>query len=439
MGIRNYLSEEERNAKRRYLGDAELHAPIDNAKIDNSAIANTNNDNTAGSNEPKPVVGISGQMLRNVSATSPADARGRSDSDTIGLSATQIRELTTTTYEHSPLYEMSTLCQHHLDTMLPDHLDKLDITDRNAAMHALARKSSYEVGKFLAKGAESLLYTGQYKGYVFCVKAVRNWLSKWLGKSGSRANQGKLANVSYKTKVRHITNEYNVGRVLNEDNAFSQCPVRIISLRKVSRFGLELGWDLLMERINGIDLSDKALLHSMTIADKLKVCMQICRAIGGMHKRKLVHLDIKPSNFMLERGGRVRLIDFGISVPAGYRGKTIAGTAGFFAPEQICRECLNEDTDVFELGVTFNIIFGGEMLSQNAAEVLKKSAKAEAMKALNTCNMPAINDVPELAKYPEIANVIRACTIYRRASRINSCIVLAAKLRSAANKAGFDI
>ncbi len=422
MGIRNYLKEEERNAKRRYLSDADLHAPEVTQKVDNPTTELAGN--KAGDTQTARWVGTS--MSRN-------------GADTTILSDNDLREFDNTPYEHSPLYEMSSVCRHHLDTMLPERLDKLEYTERNAVMHALARKGSYEVGKFLAKGAESLLYVGHCRGYIFCVKSVRNWLAKWLDKTSTNGIQGKLAGVSYKTKVRHITNEYNVGRVLNEDNAFNQCPVRIISLRRVRRFGFELGWDLLMERINGIDLSDKALLHSMSIEDKLKVCMQICRAIGGMHKRKLVHLDIKPSNFMLERGGRVRLIDFGISVPAGYRGKSIAGTAGFFAPEQICRAALNEDTDIFALGVTFNIIFGGEMLSQNAQEVLKKSAHTEAVKAMNTCDIPAINDVPELTKYPEIANVIRSCTIFRRTARINSCVVLATKLKAAANKAGFEI
>lgn len=338
-----------------------------------------------------------------------------------------------------PLTGMSGGCRRHLEAALPARLDSLTTQQRLAAGSALCGGARYAVDSFLAKGAECNIYNARVQGYVFCVKAVRNWLDRWIGRSGMRGEQGRLAGVSYKTKVRHITNEYNVGSVLCSGSRASAGAVRFFSLRRVRRFGLEIGWDLLMERINGIDLGDKALLRSMSIEDKLRVALQMCRLIGVMHRRHLVHLDIKPSNFMLERDGRVRLIDFGISVTSGYRSRTVAGTAGFFSPEQICCGTLREDTDIFALGVAIAIIFGGKALSQNADEVLQKTARKQAASALESGTVPALGEIPELAQYREIAGVIRSCTVFKRSMRINSCQQLAARLRNAAEKSGLKL
>ncbi len=422
MGNRKYLTEEELSAGRHGATQPEPDGP----------------------SAPSGAAGVDHGVDRTASVVKGAPCevaadRIREDAATSGIPEAELQRIVAEPYEHSLLFEMDAGCRRHLEAILPERLDRLEPAQRSAVMAMLSRNGRYDVGKFLAKGAESILYHAQAQGYSFCVKAVRNWLDAWIGRSATRGNQGKLAGVSYNTKVRHITNEYNIGCLLNERNPFTQCPVRILSLRRVRRFGLELGWDLLMERINGIDLGDRALLHSMTLHDKLKVCMQICRAIGGLHQRRLVHLDIKPSNFMLERGGRVRLIDFGISVPAGFRSKTIAGTAGFFSPEQVCRGVLNEDTDIFALGVTFAIIFGGKMLMQNADDVLKKGNRKTAASAMDTCDMPAVTDIPELTAHKEIADVIRNCTIYKRSVRISSCLVLAARLKAAAAKSGFEL
>ena len=328
--------------------------------------------------------------------------------------------------------ELSPECRQYLEVQLPARLDMLTPTQRDIIFFDLASQGAYEIGDFLARGAECVLYQGRAHDCAFCVKCIRNWKDKWLGDARTRGEAGKLQSVSYATKVRHLTNEYKVGKMLAENDASRQRAVRIFSLRRRTRFGLELGWDLLMERINGIDLSSQGLLNALSTADKVRVCLQICQAIGMLHQRHLVHLDIKPSNFMLDRNGRVRLIDFGISVPEGFRSKAIAGTAGYFSPEQICRAPLNVATDIFALGVTFSILFGGHTLAQSAEEALNHSFRVEAAEALEKNSMPAVTDVPDLVNYKPLADVIRACTIYRPDLRIPSCIALANRLRAAA-------
>ena len=339
---------------------------------------------------------------------------------------------------------MSPECLRYLASQLPEELDNLPQAERARIIRELSEGGKgYKIGGVMAKGAECLLYQGSRDGYQFCVKSIRNWKDKWLGNPATRNNQGKLQTVSYTTKVRHLTNEFKIGQLLSAGAGSETvpCAVRFYDLRKVTRLGLELGWDLLMERINGIDLSDYALLKTMSVEDKVRVCLQICQAISSMHQHRLIHLDIKPSNFMLDRSGKVRIIDFGISVPAGFKSKSVAGTAGYFSPEQICRAQLKEDTDIFALGVTFAIIFGGKQLLQTPEEASQKSYRKNAAADMEKNHFSAISDIPELntTRLKGIADVIRACSVYQRESRIPSCLSLANKLRTAALEAGLTV
>ena len=282
---------------------------------------------------------------------------------------------------YMPEHPLGEIAMNFLNTSLPERLDNLSPAARQEVAQALMDGASYTLGSFLDRGAESVLYNANLNGFAFCVKSIRNWKDRWFGDPRYKGNQSKLQSVSYKTKWKHLSNEFKVGQLLNDssvENLGIQIPVHIFSLRKVTSMGLELGYDLLMERINGIDIGTKPLQNALNITDKVRVCLQICKAIGLLHQRNLIHLDIKPSNFMLERSGRVRLIDFGISVPAGFKKNTVAGTAGFMSPEQICRAELAADTDIFALGVTFSLLFGGKPLNQDPNDAVQKDFRHSA-------------------------------------------------------------
>ncbi|MGN0867534.1 MAG: protein kinase [Oligosphaeraceae bacterium] len=328
----------------------------------------------------------------------------------------------------------------HLRSRLPETLNLLPPAEGRQVVEKLRAGAAYAIGSQLARGAESILYQGSVDGYNFLVKSIRNWKDHWLGDVRTRKDEGRLSGgVAYATKVRHLTNEWSVGQNFQEDEG-TPVPVQFYSLRKVSRLGLELGWDLLMERINGVDLADKRLLAAMTLEDKVKLCIRMAQAISVLHQKRFIHLDIKPSNFMLDRQGRVRLIDFGISVSSGFQSRTVAGTAGYFSPEQVSCRPLGEDTDIFALGITFNVLFGGRILLQSPDEAKSRQVRHDAASDLEKNTLPAVSDIPELtAGYRPLAEVIRECTIYRRLNRIGNCTQLISRLRQAALQCGFSL
>lgn len=311
------------------------------------------------------------------------------------------------------------------------YLNRNDELRTAQLMKSAAENDPYEIKEVMARGAEAVLYRSVCGSFTFCAKAIRNNWNKLLGSAGKTSE--KLDNVAYRTKMRHIQNEFAISQILNEDG---QMPiVRIYALRKVTKFGIELGYDLLMEYLTGHDLGDKVLNKVLPLEDKIRVMYQAIQALAFLHKKKVIHLDIKPSNFMLVNG-KIKLIDFGVSVMSGYQSKAITGTGGYLSPEQICKDTIDERTDIFALGIAFGVFMGGQPLSQPQEELLTHQARNEARMHMNQSDIPALGSVPGLEEMPLISEAIRSCTIMRRDKRMPSCNALLAKFREAAETYG---
>lgn len=299
-----------------------------------------------------------------------------------------------------------------------------------------AQNSKYKMGQVLAKGAESVLYSGSVEGYPICVKAIRNGTNKWIGDSLTRGQKEKLENVSYRTKLRHLHNEFEISKKLYSDDDIPV--VHIYALRRVTFWGLELGYDLIMEPLNGHDLADKIISRTLGFEDKARVLIQAVEALDYVHKHGIIHLDIKPSNFMLNNG-KVKLLDFGVSTLSGYRPSAITGTGGYLSPEQICKEPVDEQTDIFAFGVAFAVFFGGKMLTQPQDELLQKQTRLEARYHLEHHDIPVISEIPELAQFPKLADILRLCTVPCKAKRMKSCTALLAQLKIWADEVGLKL
>ena len=120
-----------------------------------------------------------------------------------------------------------------------------------------------------------------------------------------------------------------------------------------------------MDFVEGQDL--RALLKErgkFPPNEAARIMLQICRALEAAHAEHVIHRDLKPQNIMLDRKGRVYVMDFGIARSAHVPGMTqtgaLIGTPEYMSPEQARGEKLDKRSDIFSLGVIFYEILTGK-------------------------------------------------------------------------------
>ncbi|MCA9658817.1 MAG: serine/threonine protein kinase [Myxococcales bacterium] len=114
---------------------------------------------------------------------------------------------------------------------------------------------------------------------------------------------------------------------------------------------------LSMEFVDGESLHQRLtrLGRPMTPAELRPLLAMLCDGLAAAHAAGVVHRDLKPANILIDRGGQVKLIDFGIARMAHVDGMTatgmVIGTAEYMAPEQIRGGGIDARTDIYALGV----------------------------------------------------------------------------------------
>ena len=112
---------------------------------------------------------------------------------------------------------------------------------------------------------------------------------------------------------------------------------------------------IVMEYVEGETLKDLIRRRGrLSGNESVNVTLQLLAAVDFAHRSGIVHRDIKPQNVMLDRGGTVKVMDFGIA-RAGDSGMTeagsILGTAQYLAPEQAKGHPVDERSDLYSVGV----------------------------------------------------------------------------------------
>ena len=121
---------------------------------------------------------------------------------------------------------------------------------------------------------------------------------------------------------------------------------------------------LLMEYIDGVTLRGEIFNRKRPFTHKrvLEIMEPICASLQYAHQQGLVHCDVKSTNIMIDRSGKVLLTDFGIARHTETATATMvgAGAPAYMAPEQIKGEDPTPQTDIYALGVVlFEMLSGG--------------------------------------------------------------------------------
>src|ERR1700735_747435 len=79
--------------------------------------------------------------------------------------------------------------------------------------------------------------------------------------------------------------------------------------------------------------------------------IDVSRALSAVHRAGLLHRDIKAENVMREEGGRILLMDFGLSAGERSLVRQIAGTPNYMAPELFEGNPATVCSDIYAVGV----------------------------------------------------------------------------------------
>ncbi len=99
----------------------------------------------------------------------------------------------------------------------------------------------------------------------------------------------------------------------------------------------------------------------MTMQKRMELVRQMLAGVAHAHERKIIHCDIKPENFILFPGNRLRLADFGIArIARRTMHGSGSGTVGYMSPDQAMgRPSLR--SDVFSLGLLVYRLMTGHL------------------------------------------------------------------------------
>lgn len=122
---------------------------------------------------------------------------------------------------------------------------------------------------------------------------------------------------------------------------------------------------LTMELVEGKPLSDVVPEDGLPLDTFFSYAIALSDAVSAAHAKGIAHRDLKPANIMVERDGRLSVLDFGLAKlfernvesdkTIGAESDTgegrILGTVAYMSPEQAEGEAVDHRSDVFSLGI----------------------------------------------------------------------------------------
>ncbi len=113
---------------------------------------------------------------------------------------------------------------------------------------------------------------------------------------------------------------------------------------------------IVMELLDASTLRSHLDEHGPLDADTtVRIALRLLDALEAAHRAGLVHRDVKPSNVLLCRDGRVKIADFGIAKADDQteltQEGTLVGTATYLSPEQLLGNEVDGRADLYSLGI----------------------------------------------------------------------------------------
>lgn len=200
-------------------------------------------------------------------------------------------------------------------------------------------------------------------------------------------------------------------------------------------FGIEHGqFFLVMEFVEGQNL--RQILNHMKKESKefsidqiVYVAKEVAAGLDHAHRcldsssgtpLNITHRDMSPQNIMLSFEGEVKVVDFGIAKAEDQiehtRAGTIKGKFGYMSPEQAEGQVVNNQTDIFSLGIVL-----WELLAKERLFVAQ--SEAATLKRVRDCQIPSLRKInPNIP--PELERICNKALAKDKALRYHSAAAL---------------
>ncbi len=174
---------------------------------------------------------------------------------------------------------------------------------------------------------------------------------------------------------------------------------------------------LVMEYVQGMNLEEyiNKITGPISILKAKNILTQLLSAINYAHQEKVLHLDIKPSNIMINNVQQIKVLDFGISKMLDEENdKMFVGSPYYMSPEQVAQSGVDKTSDIYSIGITFYQMVTGQL------PFAKNMNKEQVFDKIKTGDL-----VKPTAKYPSlpksIESLILTATAVKKERRFRSC------------------
>lgn len=230
---------------------------------------------------------------------------------------------------------------------------------RDAAQTRARRIGKYEVLGELGQGGMAVVYRARHPQLQRDV-AVKVLHPHLAGDPESRARFRREAMAAARLKHPNIVEVYDFA---DEDDRESFMVTELLEGPTLRRFA---------EQHPGMPAEVVAVIG-----------MVLCDALECAHGQGVVHRDVKPDNILLQKGGVLKLTDFGIAHVADAYGMTVTGqvlgSPAHMAPEQIEGRHVDARADIFALGTVLYVLAVGRLPfdANNPHALLRKVLEAD--------------------------------------------------------------
>ena len=139
--------------------------------------------------------------------------------------------------------------------------------------------------------------------------------------------------------------------------------------------------------------------RQLSIEQIVEIGLQVTSALQYAHEHGVLHRDVKPSNLILTRDGRIWLTDFGLATQIGQPQSNrspgaVSGTLRYVAPERLEGKPDRPQADIYSLGVSLaELLTGKPAFTANRSSELIRQVINGQMTPLTSANRPVPNDL----------------------------------------------